>query len=137
MSQELKIKANSFKADEKSGLSIFEGSVNIIKAQDELNASKVSIFTDSAHKPTKFVAEGNVSFYIVTKSDAIYTGFAQEVIYIPKKREYYFYRDVHLRQLKEKKEIIGDEVVLDITKGKAHAKGKKSGPVIMIFDIKD
>ena len=39
--------------------------------------------------------------------------------------------------IKEKKEIIGDEVVLDITKGKAHAKGKKSGPVIMIFDIKD
>ena len=133
--QELKIKADSFKADQKAGLSIFEGSVNIVKYKDELNASKVTIHTNKNNKPIKFIAEGNVSFYITTKNSAIYTGKAQEVIFLPQQKEYHFYRDVHLQQLNEKKEIIGDEVVLSTKEGQAYAKGKKSGPVIMIFDI--
>ena len=134
-SQELKIKANSFKADEKGGVSIFEGSVNILKSSDELNASKVTIYTDKKHKPTKFMAEGNVSFVIKTKDSSIYRGKAQKVMYIPKTKEYSFFGDVHLLQVDKKKEIIGDEVVLKTVDGKAYAKGKKSEPVIMIFDI--
>ena len=135
--QELKIKANSFSADEKTGVTFFEGDVKIVKHLDELNASKVVIYTDANHKPTKFEANGDVSFFITTKDKSIYTGKAQKVIYIPKTKEYYFYKDVYLSQLNEKKEIIGDEVVLKTLEGKAYAKGKKTGPIIMIFDIPD
>ncbi len=134
-SQELRVKANSFKADEKSGISIFDGDVNVIKGSDELNASVVTIHTDKNHKPTQFIAKGDVSFFIATKNKSLYSGEAQKVIYLPKKKEYHFFGNVHLRQLNEKKEIIGNEVVLKTTDGKAYAKGQKSGPVIMIFDI--
>lgn len=133
--KELRIRANSFSADEKMGVTTFEGAVNIIKYLDELNASKVVIYTNAKHKPTKFEAEGDVSFYITTKDNSIYTGKAQKVIYVPKTKEYYFYKDVYLSQINEKKEIIGDEVVLKTVEGKAYAKGKKTGPIIMIFDI--
>jgi lipopolysaccharide export system protein LptA len=133
--QELKIKADAFNADEKKGVTKFEGHVNIVRSHDEINASKVIIYTNKKHKPTKFEAEGDVSFCITTKDKSIYTGKAQKVIYVPKTKEYYFYKDVYLRQLNEKKEIIGDEVVLKTVEGKAYAKGKKSGPIIMIFDI--
>ncbi|MDD2789335.1 MAG: lipopolysaccharide transport periplasmic protein LptA [Sulfurimonas sp.] len=136
-SQELKIKADSFSADEKSGISIFTGSVNVIKANDELNATEVTVYTDANHKPLKFVAVGDVSFYIETKSGSIYKGVAQKVLYLPEKKEYYFYKNVHLKQLDENKEIIGDEVVLKATEGKAHAKGKKDGPVVMIFNVQN
>jgi hypothetical protein len=37
----------------------------------------------------------------------------------------------------EKKEIQGDEVVLQTTDGKAYAKGIVKKPVIMIFDISE
>ena len=134
-SQELRIKANSFSTDEKKGISTFEGAVSIIKVHDELNASKVVIYTDSEHKPTKFVANGGVSFKIRTKDGSKYGGNAEEVIYLPTAKEYHFYRNVHLSQLDEKKEIIGDEVVLKVVEGKAYAKGQKSEPVIMIFNI--
>lgn len=137
MSQELKIKADSFRADEKAGVSIFEGSVNILKSKDELNASKVTIFTNKNQKPIKFIADGNVSFVISTQNGDRYQGRAQEVIFMPKEKEYHFYKDVYLAQLNEKKEIIGQEVILKTVEGKAYAKGKKSGPVIMIFDIDD
>ncbi|MBA3026322.1 MAG: lipopolysaccharide transport periplasmic protein LptA [Sulfurimonas sp.] len=136
-SQELKIKADSFAADEKSGVSIFTGSVNILRSNDELNATEVTVYTDSNHKPLKFVAVGNVSFHIETKSGSVYNGVSQKAIYIPEKKEYQFFKNVHLKQLDENKEIIGEEVVLKATEGKAHAKGKKDGPVIMIFNVEN
>jgi lipopolysaccharide export system protein LptA len=132
---ELRIKADSFNADDKKGLSVFEGNVNIQKYKDEINASKVIINTDKKHKPTRFEADGNVSFHIQTKEGAIYVGHSQKIIYAPKKKEYYFYNDVYLSQVDKKKVIQGDEVILQIVDGKAYAKGKKSEPVIMIFEI--
>jgi lipopolysaccharide export system protein LptA len=134
-SQELKVKANSFSSDEKAGVSIFEGSVNITKGNDELNASKVTIYTDTQHEPTKFVAVGNASFYIQTLDGSLYQGKAQKVIYKPIEKEYHFYKNVHLKQINDKKEIIGEEVVLKTIEGKAYAKGAEKEPVIMIFKI--
>ena len=105
-SQELKVKAKLFNADQKAGISVFEGDVNIVKGSDELNASKVTIHTNSNQEPTKFTAEGNASFYIQTLEGAIYRGKAQKVVYFPQEKEYHFFKDVHLKQINEKKEII-------------------------------
>ncbi len=135
--QELKIKAKTFNSDQKKGIAIFKGNVNILKEHDELNASIVTVYTDEEQQPIKYVAEGNVSFFITTEEGSIYRGKAQKTIYLPNKEEYYFYRDVHLRQIGEKKEIIGDEVVLKSIDGKAYANSKSDKPVIMIFDMKE
>ncbi|MEA1891626.1 MAG: lipopolysaccharide transport periplasmic protein LptA [Campylobacterota bacterium] len=135
ISQELKIKANEFNADEKIGISIFQGDVNIVKGDDELNASKVTVHTDVKHQPTKFIAEGKVSFRISTKNSSLYEGKAGKVIYMPMEKEYHFFKNVHLKQIDEQKEIIGDEVVLKTTEGVAYAKGAKKEPIIMIFKM--
>jgi len=135
--EELKIKSKSFNADEKSGEAVFEGDVNIVKGSDELNASKIKIFTNNKHKPMKYIASGDVSFHITTKDGSIYNGKAQKVIYFPKKKEYHFYTDVNLSQSENQKVIIGDEVVLKTIDGQAYAKGQKNKPVIMIFKITD
>jgi len=137
VSKELKITSDFFSADENEGVSIFRGNVNVIKENDELNASEVIIYTDKKNKPTKFLATGNVSFFIETKQGAKYSGTANKAIYIPLAKEYRFFQDVHLKQLNEKKEIQGDEVVLQTVNGKAYAKGMVKKPVIMIFDIDD
>lgn len=137
MSQELKIKADLFKADENKGVSEFIGNVNVLKKNDELNASSVTVFTDEQNKPVKYIATGNVNFKIETKHSSTYEGTANRVVYIPLKKEYHFYENVHLKQIDEKKEIIGDRVILNIVDGKAYAKGLIQEPVIMIFDIKE
>jgi len=134
-SEELKIKANSFTSDQNTGVSVFSGNVNIKKKNDELNASKVTIYLDKKRKPEKFVAVGNVSFQIMTKEGAKYNGIAGKAIYFPAKKEYYFYDNVHLKQLNDENEILGDEVVLKTIDGKAFAKGLQKEPVIMIFNI--
>ena len=137
MSNELKVTANAFDGDEKKGIAIFTGDVKITKGSDELNASKVTIYTDQKHDPIKMIAEGDVSFFVKTENNSIYSGEAQKTIYMPKIKEYQFYTNVHLRQLNEHKQIDGDKVILNSITGKAIAQGAKKEPVIMIFHIKD
>jgi len=133
--EELKIKSDTFTSDQNKGISIFSGHVKMVKSSDELNASKVTIFTNKKNKPQKFIATGDVSFILATKEGTQYKGVAQKVVYIPKIKEYRFYNAVHLKQIGEKKEIFGDEVIFKTIEGKAYAKGMKKEPVIMIFDI--
>jgi lipopolysaccharide export system protein LptA len=137
ISSELQIKANIFHADENTGTSVFQGDVNIVKDNDELNASKVIVKTNKDKQPVKFIATGDVSFVIETEKKSLYRGKAQRVVYMPKQKEYRFYKNVHLEQVDDKKIIIGDEVVLKTIEGKAYAKGMKSEPVIMIFKLSD
>lgn len=134
---ELKVTADSFDGDEKQRIAIFQGDVKIKRGVDELNASKVTIYTDEKHEPIKMVAEGNVSFFVKTDNNSTYTGQAQKTIYLPKIKEYQFYTNVHLRQINEKKQIDGDKVILNTIDGKAIAQGANKEPVIMIFNIKD
>jgi lipopolysaccharide export system protein LptA len=136
-SEELKIVAKNFEADELKGYTVFTGNVAVSKGSDELNASKVTVYVDKNRKPTKFIAKGDVSFYITTMTQDIYKGKAQEVRFFPQKKEYRFFNDVHIRQLNKPKEINGDEVVIDVIQGRAYAKGAEKKPVIMIFNIDD
>jgi lipopolysaccharide export system protein LptA len=134
---ELKIKANSFESDQKKGLSVFSGNVNVIRENDEINASEITVYTDSQNKPIKFIAKGDVFFNISTQDGAKYKGKSQKVIYLPVKKEYYFYQNVHIKQVGEKNEIIGDEVIIKTIQGQAKAKSNTDKPVIMIFDVEE
>ncbi len=135
--EQLKIVANSFTGDEKSGTSVFRGEVKIAKGSDELNASMITVYTNAKRKPTKYIAEGSVSFFIMTENKSSYTGTAGKAIFVPAKKEYHFYENVHIQQLNEKKEINGEEVIISTVEGKARAKGGDTKPVIMTFEIEE
>ncbi|MGB5965421.1 MAG: lipopolysaccharide transport periplasmic protein LptA [Sulfurimonadaceae bacterium] len=135
--EQLKVVAKSFHGDEKSGITVFKGDVKITKGSDKLNADTVTIYTNAKRKPTKYVAEGNVSFFIKTENKSIYKGTAGKAVFVPAKKEYHFYKSVHIKQIDEKKEINGEEVVISTVEGKARAKGGDTKPVIMTFEIEE
>ena len=135
--EELKIIAESFDADESKGISHFTGNVQIKKGSDELNASNVTIYTDEKRRPSKYVAQGDVSFVIHMENNDTYVGQAQKAVFLPQEKEYRFYTDVHLKQLNELKQIDGDEVIVSTLKGRAVAKGGAKKPVIMTFQLDD
>ncbi len=134
---ELRIKSDGFEGDDSKGITIFTGNVAIKKGIDELNASKVTIYTNKEHQPTKYEAVGDVKFYLQNENNATYKGRAQRVIYYPVKQEYHFYKDVYLEEIGDKKVIEGDEVILSVEDGKASAVGAPTKPVLMIFKIAD
>ncbi len=135
--EQLKVVAKSFNGDEKSGITIFKGDVKITKGSDNLDADVVTIHTNAKRKPTKYVAQGNVSFYIKTETNAIYKGTAGKAVFVPLKKEYHFYKNVHIEQVDQKKEINGEEVIINTVEGKARAKGGDSKPVVMTFELED
>jgi lipopolysaccharide export system protein LptA len=94
---ELKIVSESFEGNEKKGVTIFKGNVRIALESDEMNASRVTVYTSKDHIPYKYIAEGNVSFYIQTKSKASYEGRAQKAIFMPNDSVYEFYKDVQVQ----------------------------------------
>ena len=73
----------------------------------------------------------------MTENKSSYTGTAGKAIFVPAKKEYHFYENVHIQQLNEKKEINGEEVIISTVEGKARAKGGDSKPVIMTFEIEE
>lgn len=133
----LKVVADNFEADEKSGVSIFSGHVSISKGRDEMNASRVTIHIDAERHPTEYTAEGDVHFFITAEANATYRGKAQKAVFKPDEQEYRFYGDVELMQLDQKKKIVGNEVLVNIKKGTAVAQGKTDKPVIMIFELEE
>ena len=135
--EQLKIVAKSFNGDEKSGISVFKGDVKIKKGYDELNASIVKVFTNAKNTPTKYVAIGNVSFFIKTEGSAIYKGKAGKAIFYPLKKEYHFYENVDIQQIDEKKHIMGEEVIVSTIAGQAHATGSDNKPVVMTFELQE
>lgn len=134
---QLKIVAKSFEANEKNGVTTFKGDVRITKGSDELNASIVTVYTDADRKPMRYEAEGDVAFFIKTESGSTYRGNAQKAVFIPAKKEYHFFTNVHLQQIDEKKEINGEVVIVSTIEGKAQAKGGQQTPVIMTFEIEN
>ena len=134
---ELKIVSKSFQGNDKKGITVFEGNVKISLESDEMNASIVTVYTGKDHAPYKYIAEGNVSFFIQTKNKASYKGRAQKAVFMPNDSIYKFYKDVQLRQVDEHKLISGDEVVVNVKNGTAMAKGAEKEPVVMILHIRD
>ena len=135
--EELKVISDNFKGDQPQGLSVFTGNVKVTKGLDELNASKVTIYTDAARKPTKYIAEGSVSFYIVTKTGERYRGKSQKAIYFPNESEYQFYTKVDLIRLDDYRRVKGDKVVVNEIRGFANADSAGGEPVVMIFTMED
>lgn len=135
--EELKVLSENFRADQPKGVSIFTGNVIVTKGLDELNASKVTIYTDSNRKPTKMVAEGDVSFYIVTEQKEKYRGKSQKAVYLPNEKVYEFYTKVDLLRLDDFRRVKGDKVIVNTIQGHASADSANNEPVMMIFTIHD
>jgi len=135
--EELKVISDNFKGDQKKGVAVFTGNVKVTKGSDELNASKVTIYTDKENKPTKYLAEGDVSFYIVTEQKEKYRGKAQTAIFLPNESEYHFYKKVDLIRLDDYRRVRGDKVVVNTVQGNAAAESTQDEPVIMTFTIQD
>ncbi|NOQ29958.1 MAG: lipopolysaccharide transport periplasmic protein LptA [Helicobacteraceae bacterium] len=132
---ELNIVSDSYSGNQKKGVSKFSGNVKIQKTKDRLEAQSVTVYTDEANKPTKMVATGDVTFFVVAENNSTFKGIAQRVVYLPNKKEYNFFDGVELFQVNEKKTIKGEHVCVNLTTSQATAKGDDKAPVRMSFEI--
>jgi lipopolysaccharide export system protein LptA len=134
---DLKIISDEYNGDNKKGVSVFSGNVKATLKSDKLNADEITIYTNKSNKPKKLIAKGNVEFFVKTEDGSKYEGRSNKAIYLPQEKLYEFLGDVKIMQLDDKKEIIGQEVKVDLVNSTAKAKSSKDKPVVMIFEVEE
>ena len=132
--QNIEITALNFKADEKEGFTEFTGSVNVIKGNSELNATKVIVFFDENRVAKRYEAYDNVSFYI-EEEESKFRGTSQKLFYYPQMQKYEFFVGVDIYDIVNRRTLQGDEVEVLLNEGKASVVGSEERPVKFIFEM--
>ncbi len=134
--QEIKITAQKFEADEKKLISKFIGKVHLQKAQDEINASTLTITFDEKKHPILYEAKGNLSFQIST-NDQLFIGHSDYLIYEPKTKKYQIVGNAFIHEKVADRKLYGEKIVIDRQSGKSQILGTSKKPVKIIFSIKE
>lgn len=130
------IKAEHFYANDIKHKAFFEGNAEIKQDNNEINASKVTVFFNEQKKALKYEAEGNVKFDL-TEKGIHYRGVSDSIIYAPTSSKYFFYGDVTLMDITNDRTIKAEKVSIDLKTGLADIRGKKKKPVHFRFEIED
>jgi len=135
--EQVKVKAESFEADEKRNVSIFKGDVHLEKSDDSLKADVVTIYFDKDKHPLRYVATGNVHFKVSVDSKSLYHGKAGKLIYKPSSNTYQLFDSVEVEDVISERKLMGNEVTLNLDTGHAKVIGKKKKPVVMTFSVEE
>lgn len=138
----LEIEALSFNSDEKKGVTTISGDVHIKHGKDWLNATKVLIYTDKNHQPTRYEAFGvkgrPVTFHILFSKDTRkIDGRCQRLVYDIATKNYEFYDNALLVEEGKQNSVKGDKIILSKERGYADVVGNKKLPAKLIFTIED
>ncbi len=134
--EQVEISADSFEADEKKMLSILTGHVLLKKGQDEVHAKKLTIFFDKKSTPTKYLAQGDITFVINT-DDQSFEGHAQKLLYNPSTQKYEISGNAFIHEKKLNRKLYGETIMIDRISGKSTINGSKKRPVKFIFEVKE
>ncbi len=137
--QKLIIDAQNFEADDKKGISSFDGDVKIEMGKDKLAANSVDIYFETNKNtgkktPLKYIATGKVKFEIVNEQKH-YKGKGNKVIYFPSKQEYTVIGNGFIEELNDNRKIYGDKIYVNQVSGEAKVQGSEKKPVRFIIDI--
>ncbi len=130
------MKANHFYANDINHEAFFEGDAKIKQGNNEINASKVTVFFNEQKKALKYEAQGDVKFDL-TEKGIHYRGKSNKITYAPTSSKYYFIGNVTLVDLTNNRTIKANKISLDLKTGLADIKGSAKKPVHFRFEIED
>jgi len=134
--QKVEISADSFEADEKKMLSVLQGNVRLIKGEDTIKASKLTIYFDAENKPKSYLAEGNINFIIHTGNQH-FKGKAQKLLYKPSSLKYEISGNAFIHEMTQNRKLYGETIMIDRISGKSTIKGSSNKPIKFIFEVKE
>ena len=131
----LEVTSKDFVYKEGSGKAEFIGEVLAKNGETVLNSDKLVVILDKDNEAKKYIATGHVSFNIKnSKKKRDIKGTCQKVTHIPKEDKYILVGNVVLHDMIRKRDVYGDEVVIDNKLGTSRAKSHTKKPVKFIFN---
>ncbi len=136
-SEILEVSAERFSGNEKDGISILEGKVDIKKGSDRLYASKVTLYTNADRKIEKMIAEGDVKFFVITQDGRKIHGSSDVLIYRASSGEYHLKKNANIKEEGKENAIRGEEIFFNHQTGYIDVKGGENKPAKLIFNLEE
>jgi len=131
----LEITSNNFYYKDGEQKAKFSGNVIAKEGKNIIKANKVIVFLDKDNQAKKYIASGSVKFEIKNEKQYI-KGNSKVLIYLPIEDKYILKGKVALDDILNKRQVFGDEIVIDNKKGESYAKSQTKKPVKFIFKVK-
>ncbi|MDA3969162.1 LptA/OstA family protein [Helicobacter ibis] len=131
----IEVSAKEFIGSSKDRITKLKGNVEVKRANDVLNSKEAFIYLDSNNKPTKMRAIGDVKFAIALQDNRKFSGSANEVIYLPNKKEYQLLGNVVVVENGKSNSIKGDKILVSHEAGYINVLGDEDKPAKLIFKL--
>lgn len=132
----VEITSDKFYADENASKVFFMDNVKVIKGKDRLLCDLLVVYFNAKQETKKYNASGNVSFDIY-RNNTHYQGSAKSVEYSVKTTQYTFRGNAIIHDLTSKRELFGEEIILNSKTGKASVKSGDKRPSKFIFEMEN
>jgi len=131
----LEITANNFYHKDGDNKAEFNG--NAVAKQDGnlIKSNKIVVLLDEKSEAKEYIASGNVYFELKSSNKFI-KGTCVQIKYIPTLDKYFLNGNVAIEDVKNKRKVYGDEIIIDNKNGSSYAKSNSKKPVKFIFKVK-
>lgn len=114
----------------------FIGNAKVKKSEDWIHADKIIVYFDDNNETKMYKAIGKVTFEFKNE-EGHYQGKSEKVTYYPQKSFYVLTGKAIVDDVKNKRQVKGDEITLDMITGDSQVKGSAKKPVKFIFTTED
>jgi len=132
----VEITSDKFYADENASKVFFMDNVKVMKDKDRLLCDLLVVYFNTKQETKKYDASGNVRFDIY-RNNTHYKGSAKSVEYSVKTTQYTFRGNAIVHDLTSKRDLFGEEIILNSTTGKASVKSGDKHPSKFIFEMEN
>jgi len=132
----LHITSKKFFYNSKDLKSVFIGDVNATKGKDNILANKMIIYFNKDKKPIKYVAEGNVKFFLVLDNNSSYKGKCNKLIYNFSNENIFLEGNVFVIKLETNESISGDKIIINRKNKNVEIIGNKK-PVNIVIKVNE
>ena len=134
--EKVEITSTSMKAENLKKEVHFIGNAKVKKSEDWIHADKIIVYFNDKNETKMYKAIGKVTFEFKNE-EGHYKGKSEKVTYYPQKSFYVLTGKAKVDDVKNKRQVKGDEITLDMVTGDSQVKGSKKKPVKFIFTTEE
>ena len=134
--EKVEITSTSMKAENLKKEVHFIGNAKVKKSEDWIHADKIIVYFNDKNETKMYKAIGKVTFEFKNE-EGHYKGKSEKVTYYPQKSFYVLTGKAKVDDVKNKRQVKGDEITLDMVTGDSEVKGSKKKPVKFIFTTEE
>lgn len=134
--QKIEITSTSMNAENLKKEVHFIGNAKVKKREDWIHADEIIVHFNDQNETNMYQAIGKVTFEFKNEKGH-YKGKSEKVTYYPLKSFYVLSGKAKVDDVMNKRQVKGDEIILDMVTGNSQVKGSKKKPVKFIFTTEE